>query len=116
MFRLFRFDVQRFDDLLPVIRFLRDLFGERLAVEIRRLDHAGLENLDDLRILQQRLDLLAQPRDDVLWRFGRHEDADPGCHVEARHGLGDGRHIGERRKPLFAANREAGQLAGFDMR
>ena len=67
------------------------------------LHRISLENLDDL---------VVQARDDRGGRSGRREKTEPGRHLEAGHGLGNRRHIRDRRIAGLFHDREQPDLAG----
>jgi cytochrome o ubiquinol oxidase subunit 1 len=114
---LFKLRARRLHDLRPLVAFGRDVsreglgiaahdrraeVGERLArgAAGERLGRGGVEFGDDRR----------------RGRGGR-DDTGPIRRLETGHALfGDGRHIGQLRKPRRAANAQSDQRAGLHMR
>ena len=64
---------------------------------------------------QRAADLAVEPRDDLLRHGRRTERAVPHRHLVARHGLGDGRHIGQQRRALRLGDAEQLEPAGLDV-
>src|SRR5262249_58561673 len=104
------------DDLAPFLDLVAEEPGKRLRAE--RID-GGTERrelLPDPGVFERLQRFRAEPRDRVLRRLCRSEQAPPDVGVVARNaGLGERRNIGKERDPLGAPDGESAQAARLDV-
>src|SRR5215467_8357943 len=102
------------DDLAPFLRFSPELRGEFLGRARDDLEAHLLEESRLLRSSQCLPDPRVAQRDDLRRRTLGREHTVPGHElVTGQSRLGDGRHVGERRRALGAAHPEHDELAGL---
>src|SRR5262245_27113355 len=103
------------DHLFPFGGFIRDKLPELGGRSRNRCAAELLEFGQDRRILQRQVGLFVEDIDDFLWRSLRHSEAKEGARFEARHSLGNRRHVRQLFRTLRGCYRQRAQLAGLDV-
>src|SRR3984957_2770272 len=115
-YALLRRDAELLDETAPLVgvacRHGAELLGRRLRDLDGELVHARLHLGEE----ENAADLGIEPRDNIARHAGGAIGAVPHRHLVAGQGLGDGRHVGQKRGALALGDGEQAQLARLHVR
>src|ERR1700745_3130863 len=110
-----RLDVERPDDVAPLLGFLGDEPAKVCGRDNkRRASKVGKPCLH-LGIGKGRVDLLVELVDDLRTRVPGRADAEPTARLVARHKITYGREVSQRLRTRRRRHRKRAQLAGLDV-
>src|SRR5580704_10211542 len=108
-------DPRELDHLAPFLVFIGDELAIVAGAHRRRYVAKVDEAASDPGIGDTGIDRLVERADDFGRRTARRPNAQASHNLVARHGLADGRYIGQRSDALWRRHRKRPELASFDV-